>query len=733
MIESQGVRHDIRVRLDAVVQKPVIEHEQAQIVKTEGCRVTVYTSIDFLEYRCDFLQIVADYCLFNPHVTIQTHGFTHDGEGTAIGTADWATDRAWSRWRPSDPTSAYWYTSADLGRLIGTYIGKARNGGRDYTLREFVSQFRGLAGSLKQKRVTSHLPGTRRLSDMVNGRGIDNQKVALLLAMKSETKPVPPDALGVIGEAHFKTRLNNDEANYCCVRHKANISFVVEAAFAYDDGEAADFSLGLNSAPVVGSDPFGQTMLSGTYRQTTKFGYGIRGLAQAFKLSHHDGAHLVVHVAHPALVFQDRGKSTATVSRDLAAAIGKAVSTVLKDHCASRKKEENEEERKRRKRNQEKIARTYIPSLREAVFMVMEEAAARASGNGTLPYSVRQLYYQVRPLIQEHTHKELSYAYFTPALVTEYEEAHGPLEGLIYDARGHLLAPHDDKKVPLGTVDVASYEIPAWEYDKILYIEKEGFETIFQATKLGQRYDMAIMMAKGFATRAAKQLLARATSREITILVAHDADVAGYEIARTLAEETRTSKGLDIRVIDIGLSVDAALAMGLQRERVTVKHELPAALVERLATNEYNFLKHYRIELNAMATDQLVSWIEGELAEMGLARKVVPPDVVLKSAISEHLAEGIANRTQQAVTEAIEKLLGIDLLALGHELESELVKPDTAGHRDDLLAYMESLPVTHWRLWAERRAQKLEIEATKQLDSLALQKLKQRLDHDRTG
>ena len=66
--------------------------------------------------------------------------------------------------------------------------------------------------------------------------------------------------------------------------------------------------------------------------------------------------------------------------------------------------------------------------------------------------------------------------------------------------------------------------IPDYQYDKILYIEKEGFKPILDTVHLGQRYDMAIMTSKGYAVRAAKDILARATVKEITILCAHDCD-----------------------------------------------------------------------------------------------------------------------------------------------------------------------------------------------------------------
>ncbi len=81
-------------------------------------------------------------------------------------------------------------------------------------------------------------------------------------------------------------------------------------------------------------------------------------------------------------------------------------------------------------------------TLSEVVLGVLPEAIKRASGNGALPFSVRQLYYQVRPLIQDHTDKELDYGYFTPPLVTEYQLRHGAIPGLVYDPRGHLIEPH---------------------------------------------------------------------------------------------------------------------------------------------------------------------------------------------------------------------------------------------------------------------------------------------------
>jgi hypothetical protein len=62
------------------------------------------------------------------------------GERTSIA----ATDLAWSKWKPSEPTSPHWYTTAHLERLIGAYIKHDVDNGRERTVRELVAEFRGL-------------------------------------------------------------------------------------------------------------------------------------------------------------------------------------------------------------------------------------------------------------------------------------------------------------------------------------------------------------------------------------------------------------------------------------------------------------------------------------------------------------------------------------------------------------------------------------------------------------
>ncbi len=427
------------------------------------------------------------------------------------------------------------------------------------------------------------------------------------------------------------------------------------------------------------------------------------------------------------------------MSNNILAAVADSLSEVLKGHYAEKKRAERE----RTVRTRPTPVRTYEWSVKDAVFRVMKQAASKASANFTLPYSVRQLYYQVRPLIQEYTNKELKYAYFTPPLVTEYEEIYDPLQGLIYEARGHLIEPHRDIEVPLGTVDVAGYEIPDYEYNKILYIEKEGFRQIFDAVKLGQRYDMALMTAKGFATRAAKQLLDHATTKDITILAAHDADISGYEIARTLESETRTTRGMYIDVIDIGLTVKEALDMGLQAEGVVIQKQPSYLLLSRLTPEEKTFLlgerdyyhrgwKGKRVELNAMTTDQLISWLEGRLKELSLQTKVLPPEDVVKNELEATIDSKLEEDIKHLVKEAIEELLGDSIAYIETEARRKVGMPKGERYYEELKQFLDGCPPEYWRDWISDKATELEGAHIKDNKSLVSDFLSRRLERKST-
>src|SRR5580765_1962829 len=105
-----------------------------------------------------------------------------------------------------------------------------------------------------------------------------------------------------------------------------------------------------------------------------------------------------------------------------------------------------------------RMTREPRTTQKEAAWEVMEQAYMAASGNGALPASARQIYYQARPKIMAMTEdKELAYGYFSQILLPDYIEEHGADWHVVYDARGHFLEPHTNRRIGCGTIEVGNY------------------------------------------------------------------------------------------------------------------------------------------------------------------------------------------------------------------------------------------------------------------------------------
>jgi hypothetical protein len=728
IIESQGIRHNIEVTVDAIEGKPKISDTQEQIVKSDGTTFLVNTSIKLDAFQPEFLQIVRDFQLFSPHVTMRTRGFlsdeTDDEPSVLLS--------KWKKFLPSDATSAHWYSLEDFKKLICAYIAKARADNlQPPTIREFVKEFDGLTHSAKQKFITGLLPkNVNRLSDLVINGELDESRVSsLLIAMKQQSRPVTPENMGVIGEKHFQ-RCSTVAIKYRCIKHKGPVPFVVEAAFIEGDDDSKGLGLacsfGCNFSPNFrGFDPFSDTEFTGN---NDRWCYGIHGLADSLHLNSDDDAELILHITHPAISFTDKAKKTIWPDTELRKAVETVIKGVLKQHCEAWEKADREAKAQvRHERQQEKAMETKTMSLKAAVFKVLPDAIAKTSTNHRFKFKDRQLFYVVRDMIKAYTDRPLNIKYFSPPILIEYEEQFGPIPGLCFDGRGHMKEPHRNVHFELGTEEVAAYTIPDYEYSTILVIEKEGFAPILESAQLGKKHDMAIVSDKGFAVRACKLLLSRATAKNITIVCCHDADIAGYEIGRTLVDETRTSKGLIIRAFDIGLKVADGLAMGLHPERVTVKHEISKKLKPLLTPEELEFFKGYRIELNAMTSGQLIDWIESNLQKLGLTKKLIPPDDVLAKEISNNFDSDIKMRAGEVIREKL-KTKGIDLDALEQEILNDISKPDPAGHSAELEEYMKDLPAVSWRSWAVEKGDELMDGKEEEMEALANDRIQNQIN-----
>jgi len=298
---------------------------------------------------------------------------------------------------------------------------------------------------------------------------------------------------------------------------------------------------------------------------------------------------------------------------------------------------------------------------KEAAWEILEEAYMAASANGALPALARQIYYQARPKIMALTeNKELAYGYFSQTLLPDYIEEHGVSWNVVYDARGHFEEPHTNRRIGCGTIEVGNYlhamrkpDIapaefsdanvsvigPSGSISGVMFCEKEGFNPLFKAVNLANRYDLMIISTKGVSVTAARELVDRICGENnLPLFVLHDFDVAGFMIFGTLQRDTRRYQfSNDIEVIDLGLRLDDIA--GLEGEPAaatkTSKNILRNQSAENGATDaETDILVDARVELNAMASDDLIEMIERKLKASGL-KKVVPDDDLLAKTYRE--------------------------------------------------------------------------------------------------
>ena len=279
-----------------------------------------------------------------------------------------------------------------------------------------------------------------------------------------------------------------------------------------------------------------------------------------------------------------------------------------------------------------------------------------ASGNGTLPAMARQIYYQARPKIMAMTEdKELAYGYFSQTLLPDYIEEHGVDWNVVYDARGHFEEPHTNRRIGCGTIEVGNYLhamkepdiVPAEFADAnidiigpsgnlaaVLFCEKEGFNPLFKAVNLANRYDLMIISTKGVSVTAARQLIDNICGdHDLPLFVLHDFDVAGFLILGTLQRDTRRyqfssdHRGDRSRAAACRHRGPRARAGRGEQGQCRASCAVSSPRMARPTRRSPSCCSE-RVELNAMTSDALIAMIERKLQAYGL-EKVVPDDDLL--------------------------------------------------------------------------------------------------------
>jgi hypothetical protein len=608
-IISSGMRHAVRCRLDLIRQEPVIEHDETAVFVKSGTSIRVgwpNSASSILEAaKSRFLQIAERFAWLNPHMTLTITWF---GE---IQRFD-ASNPAWKKWKASDPTSIHWYNRAQFERLIAACVRHDQDRGNNRTVRDFVSTFRGLSGSSKQKAVLDATGLAREpLSRLINNGGFDDELVKRLREeMQRCSKPVKAAELGSTGQDAFHRRFEGAGCEMQTFQYRKKLSdkAVIETAFAWNaDANEQRIILGVNWSAAI-SNPF-RSLVSGS----------LDGILREQRVSQYEGITVVVHVATPQAQYTDRGKSAVAIDYEAAELIEDAVKGVTNAWAKQIKAEERNASARIRRRDA--LVRSKKVSIKDAAAIVMRQAY--------LP-----------EYIEEHSGECRTW-------------------NVVYDARGNLTEPHTQRRIPLGTLEIRNYLSqssdhvvngatpdvrengyptfgPQHRYGDILFIEKEGFMPLFNQVRLAERYDIAIMSTKGMSVTASRELVDELCSRHnARLLVLHDFDKAGFSIVGTLKRDTRRYGFRNsIDVVDLGMRLNDM--QGLQSEPANIDFKARNAAKINLAENgatkeEIEFLLDQRVELNAFASDQLIAWIEGKLAAYGV-RKVIPDDETLAHA-----------------------------------------------------------------------------------------------------
>jgi hypothetical protein len=313
LIESRGTAHRITFKVDHVRHEPKIDHVRETSSVKKGTRITVRWPVcacsKLRDARPHFLQMAEDYGWLNPHLSLS---LTWNGKRCV----DYkASDSNWEKWRPHHPTSPHWYDEARLRRLMGAYIGRDQDGGREpRTVREFISEFRGLSGSAKQKIILEEV-GASRLSlpqFFGNGDRVNNGRIAkLLAAMQRKSKPVKPKELGFLGKDHFATRFKAAGADLKVFRYRRTVGEtdgvpdVIETAFGWCPEAANERRIitGVNWSPAIGN-PF---------RSLGSYGESLDTILSEQRSGRAEPIIFVLHLARPRIEYTDHGKTAVVI------------------------------------------------------------------------------------------------------------------------------------------------------------------------------------------------------------------------------------------------------------------------------------------------------------------------------------------------------------------------------------------------------------------------------------
>ncbi len=558
--------------------------------------------------------------------------------------------------------SPYWYDADSFYELTQAAGTRA--------VRKLVEAFAGCSGA-KASRMAAQFSGSSCESLT------RDEAESLLDEMRDNSHEVQPKHLGAVGpmafpDAGYARDVGTFEAEAARGCTDGTIPYVLEAWATNADEPRIEFNV--NRTPITAEIGMSRCMKH-------KGDYGVMGCG----LSSEHG-----HTALPIKV--GRGREFSIVMNVITPYMpittdGKAPDlSVIQDSIQGVAEKAIHRAKRRQPGNGREVSQIAV--IREAI----PAAIDKASGQGQYRYSLRQLFYAVRPEVLSALGIEPNYGYFGKVVTDHEAETGGDLPGMYRDDRGTLYHPHTSEQIPLGTRSVEAYKRPEWTFNKVVYCEKEGFFPILIDAHWPERHDCALLTSKGFASRAARDVLDLLGdgNEPVKFFCIHDADGPGTVIYQSLQEGTKARPGRRVEIINLGLDPAEALEMGLPVEPVEKKaRAVPVA--DYIEPKWREWLQEHRVELNAMDTPTFLAWLDAKMEPY--AGKLIPPQTVL----AERLAVDVRGLIRQRLVDEAIRAARVDeqteatIASLQRQIERVETRLLRAVEKD-----LAAEPVHHW-------------------------------------
>lgn len=552
-------------------------------------------------------------------------------------------------------TSAYWYNSEAFFDLLQAFNG---------SLYDLVSEFDGCTSSSKLTKITKGFPKNTMAKELSF-----SESEILLTNIRQQSKQVNPTRLGSIGEIDEYTGYNMQSSIFTMSTargiHNADIPIKVEILI--EETDRAKCKILINKSPVI-KDIYLLDNKKDNYRI-----WG-NGLDINFKVK---SPEIIININTPYMPITSDGKEPDfRLIKDI---VSETVEKAIKKY---------------KKKN--KLLNNTIgikpPTQKEIILTNLQSAVRKASGEGKYRFSVRQLFYVIRPILMDMLKINPDYKYFKDVIMN-FQAENEDIPGMYNDPRGSLYTPHINETMPVGTLSVEKYKRPKFTFNKVIYIEKEGFFEVLKDIKFPERYDCALLTSKGYASTAVKDLLDYLgdTEEEIQVFCIHDCDKAGTMIYQTLQEETKIRGKRKVNIIDLGLNPSEAISMNLEPEKIDDTSN-PAA--DYLEPEYKKWLQTNRVELNAMTTPQFIEWIESKMNKYGIVGKVIPEDKILDEELTNNVKYLVKERAKERILmeNNFEQQCNNEVISL-----EEKIKEKRAQLKEEVGHALESNPVQIWK------------------------------------